>query len=83
MICFVILFIFFIDGIFIEILIKEFCGGVCIYYIFNLVFGSLLELIDFMLNFFVYDIWMVICNFIGFWFSLFVFEMVFDLFVKL
>lgn len=83
MICFVIFFIFFIDGILIDIFIKELCGGVWIYYIFNFVFGSFFELIDFILNFIVFDIRIVIRNLIGFCFSFFVFEMVFDFFVKL
>lgn len=35
-------FVFFIEGMFFEIFIKEFLGGVCVYYIFNEVFGYVL-----------------------------------------
>jgi dynamin 1-like protein len=75
-------FIASIDGTSSEISTQELCGGARIYYIFNSVFGSSLDLIDPTINLSASDIRTAIRNSTGPRPSLFVPEMAFDLLVK-
>ena len=75
-------FISSIDGTSSEISTQELCGGARIYYIFNSVFGSSLDLIDPTVNLSVFDIRTAIRNSTGPRPSLFVPELAFDLLVK-
>lgn len=75
-------FIASIDGTSSEISTQELCGGARIYYIFNSVFGSSLDLIDPTVNLSVLDIRTAIRNSTGPRPSLFVPELAFDLLVK-
>lgn len=75
-------FISSVDGTSTEISTKELSGGARIYYIFNSVFGSSLEMIDPTSNLSALDIRTAIRNSTGPRPSLFVPEMAFDLLVK-
>ena len=75
-------FISSIDGTSSEISTQELCGGARIYYIFNSVFGSSLDLINPTVNLSVLDIRTAIRNSTGPRPSLFVPELAFDLLVK-
>ncbi|KAK3616977.1 Dynamin-related GTPase protein, partial [Elasticomyces elasticus] len=75
-------FISSIDSTSLEISTKELCGGACIYYIFNSVFGNLLESVILTCNLSVLDINTAIRNATGPRPSLFGPELAFDHLVK-